>query len=116
MSLVTLPSGIHQQTFVLSEVLSFGTAFKRNYVASFNEKDLIDKRYIFEIDLIVAGQYSPPIVSQYKLNLVDARNTHLLNVFLIKESLNKLMVDFYKEDNFNLKDLMNTNLGRVAEK
>ena len=85
-------------------------------MASFNEKGLIDKRYIFEIDLIVAGQYSPPIVSQYKLNLEDARNIPLLNGFLIKESLNKLMVNVYKEDNFSLIDLINTNLGRVVEK
>ena len=85
-------------------------------MASFNEKDLIDKRYIFEIDLIVAGQYSPPIVSQYKLNFEDARNTSLLNGFLIKESLNKLMINVYKEDNFSLNELINTNLGRVIEK
>ena len=85
-------------------------------MASFNEKDLIDKRYIFEIDLIVAGQYFPSIVSQYKLNLEYARNTPLLNGFLIKGSLNKLMVNAYMEDNFSLKDLINTNLGRVVEK
>ena len=83
-------------------------------MASFNEKDLIDKRYIFEIDLIIAGQYSPPIVSQYKLNLEDSRNNALPNVFLIKESLNKLIVNDYKTDNLSLRDLINTNLGRVV--
>ena len=83
-------------------------------MASFNEKNLIDMRYIFEIDLIIAGQYSPLIVSQNKLNFEDARNTSLLNGFLIKESLNKLIVNDYKTDNLSSRDLINTNLGRVV--
>ena len=112
----TLPTGLHEGTFVLNEVLTYGTPYVKTFVASFNEGDLISKKYVFEADLIVAGQYSPPIVSQYKLNLEDARNTTHLNVFLVKESLNKLLVDVHKDDGFSLSKLINTNLGREVEK